>query len=74
MYSLDLRKLTEDQKLERGASQAGVSLEEWMSLSPSERTLVRVAAKKEDVYARGFTKAAWKRLTMREKFDILRNV
>jgi hypothetical protein len=45
-----------------------------MSLSPSERTLLRVAAKKENVYARGFTKAAWKRLTMREKFDILHNV
>jgi hypothetical protein len=74
MYSPDLRKLTEDQKLERGASQAGVSLEEWKTLSPSERTLLRVAAKKENVYARGFTKAAWKRLSMREKFDILRNV
>jgi hypothetical protein len=74
MYSPDLRKLTEDQKLERGASQAGVSLEEWKTLSPSDRTFLRVAAKKENVYARGFTKAAWKRLSMREKFDILRNV
>ena len=51
-----------------------MSLDEWVSLSPAERTLLRVAAKKENVYARGFTKAAWKRLSMREKLDILRNV
>ena len=71
-YSKDLRKLTEEQKLERGAKSAGVTLEEWMALSPADRTLLRTAAKKENVYARGFTKAAWKRLPMAEKFAILR--
>ena len=71
-YSPDLRKLTEDQKLERGAKTAGVTLEEWTALSQSDRTLLRKAAKKENVYARGFTKAAWKRLSMAEKFAVLR--
>ena len=71
-YSPDLRKLTEDQKLERGAKAAGVTLEEWTALSQSDRTLLRKAAKKENVYARGFTKAAWKRLSMAEKFAVLR--
>ena len=71
-YSSDLRKLTEEQKLERGAKAAGVTLEEWTALSPSDRTLLRVAAKKENVYARGFTKAGWKRLAMAEKFAAIR--
>ena len=71
-YSKDLRKLTDEQKLERGAKAAGVTLEEWTALSPADRTLLRTAATKENVYARGFTKAAWKRLPMAEKFAILR--
>ena len=71
-YSPELRKLTEEQKLERGAKAAGVTLEEWMALSPSDRTLLRVAAKKENVYARGFTRAAWMRLPMAEKFAAIR--
>ena len=71
-YSPELRKLTEDQKLERGAKAAGVTLEEWTALSPSDRTLLRVAAKKENVYACGFTKAGWKRLPMAEKFAAIR--
>ena len=71
-YSSDLRKLTEEQKLERGAKAAGVTLEEWTALSPADRTLLRTAAKKENAYSRGFTKAAWKRLPMAEKFAILR--
>ena len=41
-------------------------------LSPSDRTLLRVAAQKECVYARGYTVAGWKRLPMAEKFAILR--
>jgi hypothetical protein len=71
-YSKDLRKLTEDQKLERGAATAGVTLEEWAALSPADRTLLRIAAQKKNAYARGFTKAGWKRLPMAEKFAILR--
>ena len=71
-YSKDLRKLTEEQKLERGAKAAGVTLEEWTALSPADRTLLRVAAKKENVYARGFTRAAWMRLPMAEKFAAIR--
>ena len=46
VYSSDLRKLTEEQKLERGAKAAGVTLEEWTALSPEDRTLLRTAAKK----------------------------
>ena len=72
LYSPDLRKLTDEQKLERGANAAGVTLEEWTALSPADRTLLRTAAKKENAYSRGFTKAAWKRLPMAEKFAILR--
>ncbi len=71
-YSPDLRKLTEEEKLIRGARAGGVTLEEWTALSPADRTLLRKAAKKENVYARGFTKAAWMRLPMAEKFAILR--
>ena len=71
-YSKDLRKLTEEQKLERGAATAGVTLEEWAMLSPADRTLLRIAAQKKNAYARGFTKAGWKRLPMAEKFAILR--
>ena len=71
-YSKDLRKLTEEQKLERGAATAGVTLEEWAALSSADRTLLRIAAKKENAYSRGFTKAAWKRLPLAEKFAILR--
>ena len=72
LYSPDLRKLTDEQKLERGAKAEGVTLEEWTALSPADRTLLRTAATKENVYARGFTKAAWKRLPMAEKFAILK--
>ncbi len=71
-YSRDLRKLTEEQKLEHGAKAGGVTLEEWTALSPADRTLLRKAAMEENVYARGFTKAGWKRLPMAEKFAILR--
>ena len=72
-YSPELRKLTEEQKLERGAKAAGVTLEEWTALSPSDRTLLRVAAQKKNVYARGFTRAAWMRLPMAEKFAAIRD-
>ncbi len=72
MYSKDLRKLIEEQKLERSAATAGVTLEEWAELSPADRTLLRIAAQKKNVYARGFTKAGWKHLPMAEKFAILR--
>ena len=71
-YSVDLRKLTEEQKLEREAKVAGVTVEEWLGLSASDRTLLRVAARKENIYARGYSRAAWKRLPMAEKFAILR--
>ena len=71
-YSRDLRKLTAEEKLERGARAAGVTLEEWSALSPSDRTLLRVAARMANVKARGFTKAAWKRLPLAEKLSYLR--
>lgn len=71
-YSPDLRNLTEEEKLIRGAHAAGVTLEEWTALSPDDRTLLRKAAWKKNAYARGFTKAGWMRLPMAEKFAILR--
>ncbi len=72
IYSRDLRKLTEEEKLLRGARAAGVTLEEWTALSSSTRTLLRMAARKKNVKARGFTKAAWMRLPLVEKLSILR--
>ena len=72
VYSPDLRKLTDEEKLIRGAKAGGVTLEEWTALSAADRTLLRKAAKKENVYARGFTKAAWMRLPMAEKFALLK--
>jgi len=71
-YSPDLRRLTEEERLVRGARAGGVTLEEWTALAPADRKLLRKAARKESVYARGFTKAAWMRLPMAEKFAILR--
>ena len=70
-YSPDLRKLTEEEKLIRGAKAAGATLEEWTALSPADRTLLRKAAWTKNAHARGFTKAAWMRLPMAEKFAIL---
>ena len=72
IYSPDLRKLTDEEKLIRGAKAGGVTLEEWTALSAADRTLLRKAAKRENVYARGFTKAAWMRLPLAEKFAILK--
>ena len=72
VYSPDLRKLTDEEKLIRGAKAGGVTLEEWTALSAADRTLLRKAAKKETVYARGFTKAAWMRLPLAEKFALLK--
>ena len=71
VYSRDVRKLTEEEKLIRGAKAAGVTLEEWTALSPDARTILRKAAWKKNAYARGFTKAGWMRLPMAEKFAIL---
>lgn len=50
----------------------GGTLEEWTALSAADRTLLRKAAKRENVYARGFTKAAWMRLPLAEKFALLK--
>ena len=71
-YSKDLRKLTDEAKLIRGAHEGGVTLEEWTALSSADRRLLKKAAKTENAHARGFTKAAWMRLPMAEKFAILR--
>ena len=55
-----------------GKSGKGGTLEEWSALSAADRTLLRKAAKRENVYARGFTKAAWMRLPLAEKFALLK--
>ena len=66
-YGADLRKLTDEQKLQRNASALGVTAEEYEALDGETRKWLRAAAKKEAVSARGFTKAAWKRLPLKGK-------
>ena len=63
----DLRALSEDAKLQRNAKALGVTEQEFQTLDDDTRKWLRRAAKKETVYARGFTKASWKRLPLAEK-------
>lgn len=66
-WSPDLRKLSDEVKLARNATALGVTPEEFLTLDDATRKWLRAAAKKETVYARGFTKAGWKRLSLSEK-------
>lgn len=66
-WSPDLRKLPEEVKLARNASALGVTPAEFQALDDATRKWLRAVAKKEAVYARGFTKAGWKRLPLAEK-------
>ncbi|MDO5319341.1 MAG: hypothetical protein Q4G65_11990 [bacterium] len=67
IYSSDLRRLPDAVKLQRNAAALGVTEDEYAMLDASTRKWLRAAAKKEAVYARGLTKAAWKRLPLAEK-------
>ena len=67
VYSSDLRKLTDEQKLARNAATACVTEEEWRQLSDADRRLLKKAATRERCQARGISRAAWKRLPAAEK-------
>ena len=66
-WSPDLRKLSDEVTLARNATALGVTPQEFETLDAATRKWLRAAAKKETVYARGFTKAGWKRLPLVEK-------
>ena len=66
-WSSDLRKLSDEVKLARNATALGVTPEEFQTLDTATRKWLRAAAKKATVYARGFTKVGWKRLSLVEK-------
>lgn len=71
-YSPDLRKLTDEQKLERAASCAAVTVEEYQSLFDSDRKLLKRAYSREACKARGIARAAWERLPLEEKLRVAR--
>jgi len=71
-YSPDLRKLTDEQKLDRAASCAGVTVEELQTLSESDRKMLKRAYSREACKARGIARAAWVRLPLSEKLRVAR--
>lgn len=66
-WSDKLRALPPEAKLVRNAAALGVTPEEYDTLDDAAKKWLRKAARKEEVYARGLTKAAWKRLPLAEK-------
>jgi len=72
-YSPDLRKLTDEQKLDRAASCAGVSVDELQTLSDADRKLLKRAYSREACKARGISRAAWKHLSLDEKLRVARS-
>jgi len=71
-YSGDLRKLTPEALLLRNASRCCVTEEEFATLDEATRKLLWNAGEKKSIAARGYSKAAWKRLPLAEKLAILR--
>lgn len=71
-YSPDLRKLTDEQKLDRAASCAGVTVDELRTLSEVDRKLLKRAYSREACKARGIARAAWERLPLAEKLRVAR--
>ena len=71
-YSSDLRKLTPEALLQRNASRCCVTEEEFATLDEATRKLLWNAGEKKSIAARGYSKAAWKRLPLAEKLAILR--
>ena len=72
VYSPDLRKLTDEQKLDRAASCAGVTVEELQTLSDADRKMLKRAYSREACKARGIARAAWERLPLAEKLRVAR--
>ena len=72
-YSHDLRKLTPEALLQRNAKRCGVTEAEFATLEETTRKLLWNAGRKMEIAARGFSKAAWKRLPLAEKLALLRN-
>ena len=72
VYSTDLRKLTDEQKLDRAASCAGVTVEELQTLSDDDRKMLKRAYSREACKARGIARAAWARLPLAEKLRVAR--
>ena len=73
-YSRDLRKLTPEALLQRNANRCGVTETEYSTLDEATRKLLWKAGTKKSIAARGFSRAAWKRLPLAEKLASLRNV
>lgn len=71
-HSPDLRKLTDEQKLDWAASCAGVTVEELRTLSDADRKLLKRAYSREACKARGIARAAWERLLLAEKLRVAR--
>ena len=72
VYSPDLRKLTDEQKLDRAASCAGVTVDELQTLSETDRKMLKRAYSREACKARGIARAAWARLPLAEKLRVAR--
>ena len=70
VYSTDLRKLTDEQKLDRAASCAGVTADEFQTLSDADRKMLKRAYSREACKARGIARAAWARLPLAEKLRV----
>ena len=73
-YSRALRKLTPEALLQRSAKRCGVTEEEFATLGEATRKLLWNAGRKTEIAARGFSKAAWKRLPLAEKLAFLKAV
>ena len=71
-YSRDLRKLTPEALLQRNANRCGVTEAEYSTLDEATRKLLWKADTEKSIAARGFSKAAWKRLPLAEKLASLR--
>ena len=72
LYSPDLRKLTDEQKLDRAAACAGVTVDELRTLSEADRKMLKRAYSREACKARGIARAAWERLPLTEKLRVAR--
>lgn len=70
VYSTDLRKLTDEQKLDRAASCAGVTANEFRALPDADRKMLKRAYSREACKARGIARAAWARLPLAEKLRV----
>lgn len=66
-WPADLRKVPPELLRLRNANRLGVTPEEFDALDAETRTWLYHASEKKTVYARGFTKAGWKRLPLEEK-------